>query len=390
MKTPARTRVVIVGSIDRQIEDLLRDTGAQVSTSPMEALSALGQAGAVHPDAVLVDVRAHAAVPAALPSFKRNHPDAGVVIVASSMDPALMLEAMRAGVSEWIAEPLTAPALTAAIQRVTQKHVPATELAQVFAFVGAKGGVGTTTVAVNVATALARSARRRKALLVDLHLAHGDAGLFLGVEPRFTTADALENIHRLDETFLNGVISNTKAGVHLLASAEHAVAPAHSPERVRQLIEFAAGHYGYIVLDVPRSDMTMLDSLQLASSIIVIANQELATVRRAGALALALRQRYGKDRIGVVINRFDRAADIGREDVERVTGGRVRHVIPSDYRIALDGLNKGLPVVVENHNRLAGSFTALARLLAGVESEPTLKQEKAAVGLFGRLGIARP
>ena len=134
--------------------------------------------------------------------------------------------------------------------------------------------------------------------------------------------------------------------------------------------------------------MTMLDSLETASGIVVVANQELATVRRAGALALALRQRYGKDRVSVVINRFDRGAEIGREDVERVIGGSVRHVIPSDYRIALEGLNKGQPVVVENHNRLAGSFSALARTLAGIESTSEAKAERS-VGLFARLGVAR-
>jgi pilus assembly protein CpaE len=132
----------------------------------------------------------------------------------------------------------------------------------------------------------------------------------------------------------------------------------------------------------------MLDSLEIATGIVVVANQELATVRRAGALALTLRQRYGKDRVSVVINRFDRGAEIGCEDVERVTGGSVRHVIPSDYRMALEGLNKGLPVVVENHNRLAGSFSMLARILAGIESTSTPKSERSA-SLFGRLGVVR-
>jgi pilus assembly protein CpaE len=366
---------------------MLDVSGANIRTQGIEALAALaGSASSPLPDAAIIDLREAAELPAAVAILRRQHPNVGVVILASKMDPALMLDAMRAGVNEFVAEPLSAAALVAAVQRVVVKRGPKAE-GQVFAFVGAKGGVGTTTVAVNVTTALSK-VTRSKSLLVDLHLAHGDAALFLGAEPRFSVSDALANIHRMDESYLSGLVTTTRAGVHLLASAERPVATVAEPASVRELIAFAAQHYPHTVLDVPRSDMTMLDSLELASSIIVVANQELATVRRAGALALTLRQRYGKDRVGVVINRFDRNAEIVREDVERVIGAAVRHVIPSDYRIALDGLNKGQPVVVDNHNRLAGSFTSLARLLAGLES-PTPAKEARAVGLFGKLGIAR-
>jgi pilus assembly protein CpaE len=385
----ASTAITVFGRPDPELGEMLGVSGARLQFHSMEALAAFAApTQAPLPDGVIVDLRDETRLPATVAQLRRQHPNVGVVIIASTLDPSLMLEAMRAGVHEFVAEPLSAAALVAAVQRVVERPAPKTSDGQVFAFVGAKGGVGTTTVAVNVATALAKVARG-KSLLVDLHLAHGDAALLLGAEPRFTTSDALENIHRMDEAYLGALVTATKNGVHLLASAERPVPPAREPAKVRELIGFGAQHYPYVVLDVPRSDMTMLDSLEQASSILVIANQELATVRRAGALALTLRQRYGKDRVGVVMNRFDRSAEIGREDVERVIGGSVRHVIPSDYRIALDGLNKGQPVVVENHNRLAGSFTSLARLLAGLESAASIADERRPTGLFGRLGMSR-
>ncbi len=385
MNTQSKVKVVVVGSADRRLDEMLRESGAQVSSRSFDDLESVGHAGGF--DAAIVDLRERTSLPLGLAGLKRHHPALGVVIVAAALDPALMLEAMRAGVTEWLPEPLTATELVAAIQRVTAVHAPKTADGKVFAFVGAKGGVGTTTVAVNVATALARVAPRR-ALLVDLHLAHGDAALFAGIEPRFTTADVLENSHRLDEAYLRGVVATTGSGLHVLASSDRGVTPAPGPEPVRELIAFAARHYQYVLLDVPRTDITMLDALDLAATVVLVANQELATVRRAGALAIALRQRYGKERVGLVINRFDRTAEIAREDVERVTGGAVRHVIPSDYRIALEGLNQGRPVVIENHNRLAASFATLAHNLAGLEAGRSTKDERQA-GLFGRLGIAR-
>lgn len=379
--------ITIVGARSRELEELLAPAGARVQSRPLQALTDFTTHSGSLPDAVVVDLRGETTLPPAIGVLRRQHPHLGVVIVAARMDPALMLDAMRAGVNEWVAEPVTDSALAAAVQRVIAQRTPKAAAGQVFAFIGAKGGVGTTTVAVNVATVLAKTSRG-KALLIDLHLAHGDAAVFLGVEPRFTIADAIENIHRMDEAYLRGVVTTTRTGLHLLPSCERPVAAVANADGVRELLACGADHFRYLVLDVPRSDMTMLDSLELASSIVVVANQELATVRRAGALALTLRQRYGKDRVNVVINRFDRGAEIGREDVERVTGGAVRHVIPSDYRVALEGLNKGQPVVVENGTRLAGSFATLAKTLAGIEGTREAKAERS-VGLFGRLGVAR-
>ena len=112
---------------------------------------------------------------------------------------------------------------------------------------------------------------------------------------------------------------------------------------MRSLVEFAASLYRYVVLDVPRSDAAALDALDQASRIVVVANQELATVRNASRIAAALRQRYGNERVTVIVNRVDSHAEIGREDVEKVVGTRVVHSVPSDYRMALRALNKGAP-----------------------------------------------
>lgn len=380
-KSP-RVRIALVGTADRQLEELLRPSGAQALTLSVEDLPGLVHQGAVQADALVVDLREQPALPPALATIKRQHPGVGVVIVASQLDPALMLEAMRAGVSEWVAEPVTAEGLSAAVQRVVVRQASRPAVAKTFAFVGAKGGVGTTTVAVNVATVLAKLGPH-KCLVIDLHLAHGDAALLLGVEPKFSVLDALENHHRLDEAFLRGLVARSKGGVDLLASAARPLAAAPDAVHVRGLIEFAAQHYGYVILDVPRSDMTMLDALELVSQITVVANQELSTVRNAGRLAVALRHRYGKDRIGIVMTRYDKAAEIRREDIERVTGGKVQFLIPSDYRLALESSNKGQPVVVENHSRLASSLMGFARGLAGIEAEERGAERPR--GILGRL-----
>jgi pilus assembly protein CpaE len=287
---------------------------------------------------------------------------------------------MRAGVNEWVAEPFTARDLQAAIDRVTSNRAPRSS-GHVFAFVGAKGGVGTTTTAVNVAAALARATLDEQTLLMDLHLSYGDAAVFLGAEPRFSVADAMENTHRLDEAFFETLVVQTKSKVRLLASSERGVGHVDL-RRVPSLLQFASAHYRYTLLDVPRSEAVALDSLEGVTTVLIVANQELATVRNAGRMAAALRQRYGKDRVRLVISRYDKNAEIGTEDVERVVGSPVAHLVPSDYRAALQALNKGKPLVLEGGSKMAEAYKAIAFDLGGVQVPGASEGHKGG-GLFG-------
>jgi pilus assembly protein CpaE len=375
--------VFIVGAKDRELDRLLAACNVRTSELPPAEFASLAHPAARQPGVVVLDLRGGQALPPAVAILKRQHPTTPVLVVTSSLEPTLVLEAMRAGVNECLAEPLQLSDLQTAISRLLAHKQPVENVGgQVFAFVGAKGGVGTTTAAVNVATELGRTAPART-LIVDLHLAHGDAAVFLGVEPRFSVVDALDNIHRFDEAFFKGLVVPSPAGPHLLASSDRQLAQTSSVQRVRSLVEFATSLYRFVVLDVPRSDAAALDALDLAARVVVVANQELATVRNASRIAAALRQRYGSERVTVVVNRVDTHAEIGREDVEKVVGARVVHSVPSDYRMALRALNKGRPLALDNHNKLAASFRELARDLAGLAPEPPAASEPS--GLFGLL-----
>ena len=296
----------------------MQTCGLRVTVSKVEELATLAQPGASQPALVILDMRDRPTLPPTVAMLRRQHPTTGVVIVAASLEPALMLDAMRAGVTEFLTAPVTAPDLSAAITRVTTATAP-TASGEVFAFLGAKGGVGTTTVATNVATALAQLADG-STILIDLHLAYGDAAVYLGTEPRFSVIDALENVHRLDKAFLGGLVGHARGGLSLLASSDRASATPVDSTSVRTLIESAARHYRYVVLDVPRSDV-MIDALEPSSRIVIVANQELATVRAATRLSAALRQRYGKDRLSVVVSRYRRP--VGDRTGRRRT--RARH-----------------------------------------------------------------
>ena len=153
--------------------------------------------------------------------------------------------------------------------------------------------------------------------------------------------------------------------------------------KVRALIEAAARFYRYVVLDLCRTDPAVLDGLDPVKKVLVIANQELATVRAASRMATTLNKRYGKDRVELAVSRYDPNAGIGQEDIERVVGSRIRHLLPSDYRVALEALNTGRPLALSNETRLAGALKILARELA--EQSDDAEPRKGGRSIFGRL-----
>ena len=374
--------VINLVSADPQLVQLVRETGVPCVVMSGDALNGLAAGGAKQPGVLIIDLRENGQIPSALPALKRQHPATGVLLVASQLDPALLLEAMRAGVNEFVTAPVTVSELKGAIQRLMGNLSTATR-GEIYAFVGAKGGVGATTVVVNTATSLGKMTPD-STLLIDLNAACGDAAVFLGAEPRFSVMDALENVGRLDAAFFKGLVVRTKGGLDLLGAAARPVSRNFEPGRIRTLLDFASQTYQYTVLDVPRSDSAALDSLELATKIVVVVNQELATVRNASRMVATLKQRYGQARLSMVLARTDRRAEIGIEDVERTVGLEISHTIPSDYRLALQAMNKGRPVVLDGGNELSSAFKIFARQLANVPEAP--KEEKARPGsLFGRL-----
>jgi pilus assembly protein CpaE len=366
---------------DPRLEEALRGAGFKTTRFALMDLADLARASKA-PAALVVDLRGQHQLPNGIAALRQQHPASGIVLVLTSFEPHLMLEAMRAGVTECVSEPLTAQALEDAVRRVLV-GVKSDAPGQIVAFVGAKGGVGATTIAVNTATALARGGAG-PTLLIDLHVGTGDAAIFLGVEPRFSVLDALESVHRIDEALFSSLVEKTKLGVNLLASSDRLERGDVDPQRVRALLDFIVRAFRFTVLDVPRTNLAMLDTLDGASRIVIVTNQELPALRSTARLAHSLRARYGASRVKVVVNRFERLNEIGQDDIERVIGDSVKHLIPSDYGAAVEAVNSGRPLVLRD-SQLAESFRLLAADLSGIVKKTAVRP----TGILGKLAFKR-
>jgi len=371
--------VLLIAS-DSTLADMLRAVGLRVTAAGQPALSELARPGSRAPELLVIDHHGKGSLPDILGQIRRQHPAMGILVVLAELDGARVLEAMRAGVSECLANPLQEDDLRAAIGRI-QASRPAAKKGEIIAVVGAKGGVGATTLAVNIAAGLAKDSGA-STLLMDLHITYGDAAVFMGIEPRFSVLDAFSNMHRRDAAVLRGLVTKTASGADLLPSSERAAAVTPDVLQMRSLVDLAATQYGYLVLDVPRSSPALLEALEGVGMVVLVANQELSSVRNASRLSTALQQRYGRERVHLVVNRFDERAEISVEDVERVTGLKVRQTIPNNYASALACQTAGRPLVMHSNSKLATALASFSRTLAGI-SEPVATERP---GLFARIG----
>ena len=325
---------ILTAGSNSNLDEAFRGCGKVLHVSP----DGVEPSTAAAADVLVVDLRGRTRLPSWIAAWKQTRPATPVILVLSAPDPELMIAAMRARIDECLVEPVTRSEARAAIARVTGDRRSTS--GEVFAFVGAKGGVGTTTVAVNVAAALARLSGGG-ALFVELNTVAGDAALMLGAEPRFSVIDAIENTHRADESFFRGLLAEGPHGLKLLAAPAAPFARGLDVARVAELLDFVRRHYRYTVLDVPRSSTAALTAMKAADHVVLIANQELATLRSAALLASAARDTSDVGSVRLVLNRYDRRSTIETADIERAVGLPVAFRFSSCYRHLVDAANAG-------------------------------------------------
>jgi pilus assembly protein CpaE len=234
-------------------------------------------------------------------------PGVTVIVIGERNDIGLYRDLQLAGVTDYIVKPVTPYLLGKALQFASdgrQGRRISHKLAKMVAFAGARGGVGTTTLAVNMAWYLANCQNRRVALL-DLDLHHGDSNLMLNIKPTAGLREALENPLRVDGVFLERTMTAVGERLFVLSAEEPLKDELHvTPEAIDALVSVLRSQFHYIIVDVPRQMTAAFHRvLDIADLRVLVADQTLRSVRDAGRLCLALGDNDTKHRNMLVVNR---------------------------------------------------------------------------------------
>ncbi len=327
----------------------------------------------VSPDVVVVDGRTASAMQT-VERVRVASPNATIFFVAQDAAPDLILQSMRSGANEFLTWPPARETLDDAIRRMAARleaapgdRSPTTTLV----FFGAKGGVGTTTVAVNCAVELARLSKRAT-LIVDLKPGLGEVSLFLGLRSRYTVIDAIDNLHRLDAEFLRELVVKHKSGVELLAGSPQFERPgAADSGHVEEMFRLLARHYEYIIVDAG-NEITPCSTAALypADSICLVTNPDVPSVRNAQRLLEKITQMgASSERIRVLLNRAAEPFPIPPAQIEAALGHRIDQTFPSDYKVVSAALNSGVPLALTGNTELAAQFDRFTRRILDPEAE---------------------
>jgi pilus assembly protein CpaE len=345
------------------------------------ATDKLPEAGESIPDVFLLDLSRDPEPYFALGAHVRRLRSSVRLIAWSATFPPhqeLLLNAMRRGVQDFIPKPVDSEVLREILTRLYEEGQPVDRrsVEKLVVVMGAKGGVGATTVAVNLGAQLCTHAKK-KVVLLDFARPLGNAHLLLDLHPRFGVRDAIENLDRLDSHFLAGILTRHKSRLELLGGAlqpeEWQTIPVPPLERIMNVCQAS---FDIVLADLgSQFSSDWSPSLKTARMILLVAEANVPALWTLERRLLALTG-LGVDpeRIRVIINRWHRTDDDVLKSIVKNIKRPIFAVLPNDFRKVNDSVNLGTPLMENHDNTLTHRYRELAIQLAGTETVPTAKR----------------
>ena len=312
----------------------------------------------------------------------QEHPELPLLAVSGRNDGQAILQALRSGAREFLTSPVQLEELLTALQRLPRRTratdsapgTPSSKIAsQVYAVLGSRGGVGCTSVAVNLGASLAQTPEYSVAL-IDLDLALGDADVALDLMGDYTLADVALNIDRLDMAFLKRSLCQHASGLSLLPHpVQMEDCQLIREEHLQRLINLLRASYTHLLLDLSKSfSPTDVTALRMADVILLVAQLELSSLRNVVRMMLTL----GNDhelapKVQVIVNRVGMESDITLKKAEEIIGKPIFWQVPNDSKAMCESRNNGIPLVQHApRSKVQQSFTGLVQALTGKNAEP--------------------
>lgn len=365
-------RTIVVADPDSPLRGLLARRPATLVVGEFRRLSQAVHEGPAHrPDLVIIELpEDQAGGPEGSPAkiveaLARAFPDAALFATGPSVSADYVIQVIRAGAVEFLRRPVQGEDLAAALEklirlrRVTQPVARAGRITSVFS---SKGGLGVTTLATNIAVCLAERAPG-KTILIDLDTRQSDVATFLNLRPTYSVLDALENVDRLDESFLQGLVVRHASGLVVLPAPSRIERGQPSAEQVQAGLEIIRSQFDHVVLDLRHDlDPGTIAALEASDTILFLTSLTVSALR-SGAASLAAFRHLGLNlqRVKIVIMRDGTGEDVTIKHAQDTLGLPVHWRTPSDYPTVVSAINNGEPVVTASpRSKIAKNLRELA------------------------------
>src|SRR4051812_7548219 len=359
----------LIGQIISDSDEFKKHIGRMLRSGaiPVSLLDERLARDGTSPDVIIVDIRGDAS--SAMAGIERQRaaaPGAGIFAVALAAEPDLIVESMRAGANEFFTWPPPDETFYGAIRRTAARRETAQGArpsATTLVFFGAKGGAGTTTMAVNCGVELSRLSKK-STVIVDLKPGLGEVALFLGVRQRYSLLDAIDNMHRLDREFLRELVVKHKSGLEILAGSDQFDRPgAQDGGAIEELFRILARQYEYIIVDAgSQVNSCTVAALYTADQMFLVANPDVPSIRNAQRLLDRVRQLGAcGERVRFLLNRAAEPYLIPPKQIEQALGHPIHHTFPSDYKTVSTALNSGVPLALTGNSDIAAQFDHFTR-----------------------------
>jgi len=302
--------------------------------------------------------------------MKQAAPDLYVILSDMNCTQDFLLRSMRLGSSDFLQQPLKRAEFSEAMTRIEQHtqrvHRQERQLGRMYTFTGVKGGMGTTTAAINFAAVCAKNGK--STVLVDLDMDSGDAACYLGLRHQYALADVVENLDQLDQAMLEGIMARDPLGFSVLCAPEEIErSRLIGEEHLREIGTFLIERYDAVIVDGSRGlDGLLLSCLELSESIFVVLTAEFPAVRNAQHYLTALaRAGYSLDAVKLVVNRHEKRGSlhVSLDQLKQTLGASPFWVLPNKYQEAMQAVHEARPVVMRGTAELGRSYREFAKKL---------------------------
>ena len=271
------------------------------------------------------------------------------LLVCGSQDESrLILRAMQVGAKEFLPpapEPNELAAAVDRIYRTTQGSVSGGAPAPILSVMGAKGGVGATVVACQLAASLQSMGGRT--VLIDLNFPLGDVALHFDVDPEHTIADVVKGEERADKNFIDGILTEHSSGLHILAASSNIEdSELVTGQDVENLVAVLREQFDWVVIDVSRNwNEATVRALDLADQIFVTTLLDVPTLHHAKKhMELLTRLGHQTERVQAIVNRRSSSDAVSDKDFADYLGREAAAFIPNDYVNTVNAVNEGQPI----------------------------------------------